>query len=269
MSPTTTASSSDDSAHMGNDKRTLTAGIVLGVFGIIGVAIILFWVYRMKKPQSDGSPSESGKSGYAFTGFGNGAKSANHQGVKTQQKNTTTQVTPFSFAANGDGPVYGHEPGSNMRIASRRSNGIWIFHDVDPATGSPLGIHDPTPSPTSPFTSSPSAAPSTFTFEPRGYSSTRSDPEPAPSFRTAGRKKSYDFLNQNVATFVEREKGLPQPQRSASPVSSMSFALPSLPSPTFGADTEPQLPSIAPLSTKRTAGNRGQASARSQNPFSP
>lgn len=87
-----------------SDKRAMTVGVVMGVFGVIGIAIVLFLVWRMKtKPARDDSQTPS-EGGYVFTGFGG---KQDYQGARVRETHPGTRIHPFVFSANGDGPVYG------------------------------------------------------------------------------------------------------------------------------------------------------------------
>ncbi|KAK0479395.1 hypothetical protein EDD18DRAFT_1086450, partial [Armillaria luteobubalina] len=54
-----------------------------------------------------------------------------------------SRITPFG-APGGETPQFVHTPGSNMRIANRREDGVWTFSDPR-APFTPQGVGDPTP----------------------------------------------------------------------------------------------------------------------------
>lgn len=208
---------------------------VLGTCAAIAIGVIIFCVWRMKITEPEES-KEGGQleeqrlgEGYVFTGFG-----TKYQGKGVKQSHPATQIIPFAFNANGDGPVFDHKPGKNMRIASRHMHGVWAFHDVDPATGSPLGVNDPSPAPTSPFPT-PSAASSAFTYEPQGYAPKRSN-----SGRT---KKSfgnyYDMFGQSTTSLTQ----------SLTAGSAAPPPAPTAPSPVYGPSS-PQLPPSSPAASR-------------------
>ncbi|KAG5725271.1 hypothetical protein E4T56_gene12677 [Termitomyces sp. T112] len=101
-----------------NRLRLMIAGIVLGIIGLLCVAGIIFATLRMKR--TDRKLFDDSES---FT--------SPLQDMRLDHHHPAAQITPFgSVGDETEGPRFKHIPGSNMRMATRRSDGVWQFHDT-------------------------------------------------------------------------------------------------------------------------------------------
>ncbi|KAJ3851990.1 hypothetical protein EV368DRAFT_82983 [Lentinula lateritia] len=144
------SSSSSFDTDSGNSHRLAITGAVLGVFGIIGVGIILWWTLRMKPkvPYEEEAPSTPVPRSSPHTASGSGVADALRRSLTlngslsndvgrsksstlNRNKSLAAKITPFNPDATieGDGPRFVHTPGTNMRIATRLSNGVWQFSE--------------------------------------------------------------------------------------------------------------------------------------------
>ncbi|KAJ3904717.1 hypothetical protein F5879DRAFT_45844 [Lentinula edodes] len=144
------SSSSSFDTDSGNSHRLAITGAVLGVFGIIGVGIILWWTLRMKPkvPYEEEAPSTPVPRPSPHTASGSGVADALRRSLTlnrslsndigrskssnlNRNKSLAAKITPFNPDATieGDGPRFVHTPGANMRIATRLSNGVWQFSE--------------------------------------------------------------------------------------------------------------------------------------------
>lgn len=146
MSSNTSDTSSGSSNS--NSHGLLIAGVILGLFGAIGVGIIIWWTRRMKPkvPYEEDEPSK--------TQFQAGDDSRAHSrstsistrlalsslpsaSIASNRKSSAalaSKITPFnpsssSLDLHGTAPRFIHTPGANMRIATRLSNGVWQFSE--------------------------------------------------------------------------------------------------------------------------------------------
>ncbi|KAJ3835424.1 hypothetical protein F5878DRAFT_309581 [Lentinula raphanica] len=156
--PSSSSSSfADDSGS--NSHRLAAAGAVLGVLGIIGIGLIIWWTVKMKPkvpyeeeapatpvpPQMHANESSGSSPGIAdalrrsltLNGGGLGRSKSD----LSQSKSLAAKITPFNpdSTTDGDGPRFVHTPGANMRIATRLSNGVWQFSE--PVRGALGQIH--------------------------------------------------------------------------------------------------------------------------------
>ncbi|PBK90399.1 hypothetical protein ARMGADRAFT_297065 [Armillaria gallica] len=130
MSSTASSSSSTptvSTSPSSTDKRPLIAGVTLASVALLVIAIILFFTFRRRK--SSGSGSED----YIFS----------RHATVVDRSHIASRITPFG-APGGETPQFVHTPGSNMRIANRRSDGVWTFSDPR-APFTPQGVGDLTP----------------------------------------------------------------------------------------------------------------------------
>ncbi|KAK0212086.1 hypothetical protein DFS33DRAFT_1278959 [Desarmillaria ectypa] len=117
MSSTDSSSSSSSTATVSaspssTDKRPLITGVTLASIALIVIAIILFFMFRRPKSSSSGSDD------YIFS----------RRDTVVDRSHIASRITPFG-APGGETPQFVHTPGSNMRIANRRSDGAWTFSD--------------------------------------------------------------------------------------------------------------------------------------------
>ncbi|KAJ3748307.1 hypothetical protein DFH05DRAFT_549936 [Lentinula detonsa] len=152
IAPLSSSSSfADDSGS--NSHQLAVLGAVLGVFGIIGVGIILWWTIKMKpkvpyeeEARSAPAPSQMHVNSSTGNSYGvadalrrsltlnrslnSGTGRSKSDGLK-RNKSLAAKITPFNpdATSDGDGPRFVHTPGSNMRIATRLSNGVWQFSE--------------------------------------------------------------------------------------------------------------------------------------------
>ncbi|KAK0221205.1 hypothetical protein EDD85DRAFT_264305 [Armillaria nabsnona] len=130
MSSTTSSSSSTptvSTSPSSTDKRPLIAGVTLASVALLVIAIILFFTFRRRK--SSGSGSED----YIFS----------RHATIVDRSHIASRITPFG-APGGETPQFVHTPGSNMRIANRRSDGVWTFSNPR-APFTPQGVGDLAP----------------------------------------------------------------------------------------------------------------------------
>ncbi|KAJ4471417.1 hypothetical protein J3R30DRAFT_3407791 [Lentinula aciculospora] len=145
-----------------NSHKLAVTGAVLGVFGIIGIGIILWWTIKMKAkiPYGEEPPStpvqrlQTSNSPGAGQGMADALRRSltlnrsmssglgqSKSSSLNRNKSLAAKITPFNPDAttDGDGPRFVHTPGANMRIATRLSNGVWQFSE--PVRGALGQIH--------------------------------------------------------------------------------------------------------------------------------
>ncbi|KAE9395400.1 hypothetical protein BT96DRAFT_154403 [Gymnopus androsaceus JB14] len=136
-----TASSSpisNSGSNSGDSKRLVITGVILGILGAIGVGLILWWTMRMKPKV----PYEEEASEPASRPQSKSQSHSRTTSISTRRTNITRKskslhlanapkITPFNPLTSQDvaGPRFVHTPGTNMRIATRLSNGIWQFSE--------------------------------------------------------------------------------------------------------------------------------------------
>ncbi|KAE9383920.1 hypothetical protein BT96DRAFT_1008628 [Gymnopus androsaceus JB14] len=93
--------------------------MILGILGAIGVGLILWWTMRMKPKV----PYEEEAISTRRTNITRKSKSLHLANAP--------KITPFNPLTSQDvaGPCFVHTPETNMRIATRLSNGIWQFSE--------------------------------------------------------------------------------------------------------------------------------------------
>lgn len=153
----TTTEGADDKAKA---KQLLVAGVILAIAGAITIGVIVLFVLRMKtrsrliQPETGTRKDDTSKH-RRYGSKGLRALTMDHP---------ASQITPFG-SPGGETPRFrasshlcflgmrshfwtDHTPGENMRIATRRSDGVWTFGDHR-APFNPHGVSDleNTPSP--------------------------------------------------------------------------------------------------------------------------
>ncbi|OCH91058.1 hypothetical protein OBBRIDRAFT_551670 [Obba rivulosa] len=129
-SPVASATSSAaPSPSSSSNVGAVAAGVTIALLVFFALLGALFWLVRRRRQQ--------------------------RLGVHTARRTTLADlrhpayiVTPFG-SPSADSPRYLHNPGANMRVARRRSDGGWEFDEIKPRTLASFDLPPPSPSPSS------------------------------------------------------------------------------------------------------------------------
>ncbi|KAF8883250.1 hypothetical protein BD779DRAFT_1540295 [Infundibulicybe gibba] len=135
VSPTPTPSPAPPSSSSSNHT---VIGAVLGIVCFLVLGVVVFAVLRLRRRRPSEHDSKS---------FTPSAIDLNHP---------ASHITPFG-SPTVETPRFHHTPGSEMRIATRRADGAWLFADPQ-APFTPSGVSDLESSPASSYTALPSAS---------------------------------------------------------------------------------------------------------------
>ncbi|PBK59203.1 hypothetical protein ARMSODRAFT_1027622 [Armillaria solidipes] len=125
MSSTASSSSSTptvSTSPSSTDKQPLIAGVTLASVAVLVIAIILFFTFLRRKSSS------SGPDNYILS----------RHAIVVDRSHISLRITLFG-APGGEILQIMHAPWYTMRIAIRRSDGVWTFPDPRVAAGNPGG----------------------------------------------------------------------------------------------------------------------------------
>ncbi|PCH35510.1 hypothetical protein WOLCODRAFT_27946 [Wolfiporia cocos MD-104 SS10] len=118
-------------AHSNSGTAAIVAGVVVTIVVLIGIAGAVFW-YTRRRSRHTQAVGVDPKQQKAF-----------RRRTFVDPTHIACHVTPFSPNSGEETPRFVHQPGTNMRVAHRREDGGWEFHDLTPDTMSTLDFAPP------------------------------------------------------------------------------------------------------------------------------
>jgi len=128
MSSATSSSSPSPTSSSSNQNVTgIAIGVSLGLLVLLAIAIFLFWFLRRRGRQHVTSTQP---------------RHPVRRSTLLDPSHPACRVTPFGTPGS-DTPRFVHEPGANMRVAHRRSDGGWEFSEMTPDNWSTFDLPAP------------------------------------------------------------------------------------------------------------------------------